>query len=178
MCEIMTWSDDKTKSIHKSISTRLRLRALESKTKIPITIVKAQMPSPPNQKSRTRDNEHNGIWNHRKLGCFIGLFQLPIKKTPKAPHYWFPCEGNPPATDGFPSSVMQKAFPWHGVFMLRDRAWRWEPIRLYWHVVWRRCQSRDFVHVSWEASNAKHFNMIVVKCTLSQTSKIVLYDSI
>ena len=29
MCEIMTWSDDKTKSIHKNISTRLRLRALE-----------------------------------------------------------------------------------------------------------------------------------------------------
>ena len=27
-----------------------------SKTKIPITIVKAQMPSNPNQKSRTRDN--------------------------------------------------------------------------------------------------------------------------
>ena len=29
MCEIMTWSDDKTKLIHKNISTRLRLRALE-----------------------------------------------------------------------------------------------------------------------------------------------------
>ena len=29
MCEIMTWSDDKTKLIHKNISTRLLLRALE-----------------------------------------------------------------------------------------------------------------------------------------------------
>ena len=29
MCEIMTWSDDKTKLIHKYISARLRLRALE-----------------------------------------------------------------------------------------------------------------------------------------------------
>ena len=52
-CEIMTWSDDKTKLIHKNISTRLRLRALNlSKTKIPVTIVKAQMPSNLNQKSR------------------------------------------------------------------------------------------------------------------------------
>ena len=29
ICEIMTWSDDKTKLIHKNISTRLRLRALK-----------------------------------------------------------------------------------------------------------------------------------------------------
>ena len=29
MCEIMTWSDDKTKLIHENISARLRLRALE-----------------------------------------------------------------------------------------------------------------------------------------------------
>ena len=38
--------------------TRLRLRALKlkSKTKIPIITVKAQMPSNPNQKSRTREN--------------------------------------------------------------------------------------------------------------------------
>ena len=32
-----------------------------SKTKIPITVVKAQMPSNPNQKSRTRDND-SGWW--------------------------------------------------------------------------------------------------------------------
>ena len=29
MCEIITWSDDKTNLIHKNISTRLRLRALK-----------------------------------------------------------------------------------------------------------------------------------------------------
>ena len=34
-----------------------------SKTKIPITIVKAQMPSNPNQKSRTRDNKARPNWN-------------------------------------------------------------------------------------------------------------------
>ena len=37
-----------------------------SKTKIPITIVKAQMPSNPNQKSRTRDNDSHRGW---RLGC-------------------------------------------------------------------------------------------------------------
>ena len=34
-----------------------------SKTKIPITIVTAQMPSNPNQKSRTWDNNKNVLWN-------------------------------------------------------------------------------------------------------------------
>ena len=47
MCEIITWSDDKTKLIHKNISVRIWLQM-----KIPITIVKAQTPSNPIQKSR------------------------------------------------------------------------------------------------------------------------------
>ena len=57
---VKSWSDLVTKQnwYTKNISTRLRLRALKlSKTKIPITIVKAQMPSNPNQKSRMRDNK-------------------------------------------------------------------------------------------------------------------------
>ena len=33
MCEIMTWSDDKSKLIHKNISARLRLWALEPQVK-------------------------------------------------------------------------------------------------------------------------------------------------
>ena len=41
-----------------------------SKTKIPITIVKAQMPSNPNQKSRTRDNKKNPPGScHRASPC-------------------------------------------------------------------------------------------------------------
>ena len=58
MCEIVIWSGDKTKLIYKKTFPQdydyelLNLR----KTKIPITIVMAQMPSNPNQKSRTRDN--------------------------------------------------------------------------------------------------------------------------
>ena len=39
-----------------------------SKTKIPITMVRAQMPSNPIQKSRTRDNKTGGvIWPELKL---------------------------------------------------------------------------------------------------------------
>ena len=54
----------------KNISTRLRLRALKlSKTKIPITIVKAQMLSNPNQKSRMRDNKGPAgpLWCNRLI---------------------------------------------------------------------------------------------------------------
>ena len=57
---VKSWSHLVTKQnwYTKNISTRLRLRALKlSKTKIPITIVKAQMPSNPSQKSRMRDNK-------------------------------------------------------------------------------------------------------------------------
>ena len=63
MCEIMIWSGDKTKLIHKKTFPQdydYELLNL-SKTKIPITIVKAQMPSNPNQKSRTRDNKLNRL---------------------------------------------------------------------------------------------------------------------
>ena len=59
MCEIMTWSDDKykvdtQKHFHKTTITSFWTR---SKTKIPTTVVKAQMPSNPNQKSRKRDSD-------------------------------------------------------------------------------------------------------------------------
>ena len=45
--------------MHKNISTRLMITSswTLSKTKIPITVVKAQMPSNPNQKSCMRDNK-------------------------------------------------------------------------------------------------------------------------
>ena len=62
MCEIMIRSDDKTKLIHKKMihknfhNTTITSSWTLRKTKIPITIVKAQMPSNLNQKSHTRDN--------------------------------------------------------------------------------------------------------------------------
>ena len=64
MCEIMTWSDDKTKidtqkHFHKSTITS---SWTQRKTKIPITIVKAQMPPNPNQKSRTQGNNPDSPW--------------------------------------------------------------------------------------------------------------------
>ena len=52
MCEIMIGSGDKTKLIHKKTFPQDYELLNLSKTKIPITIVKAQMPSNPNQKSQ------------------------------------------------------------------------------------------------------------------------------
>ena len=50
---------DTQKHFHKTTITSSWTR---SKTKIPITIVKAQMPSNPNQKSCMRDNDMSIIW--------------------------------------------------------------------------------------------------------------------
>ena len=47
-----------------------------SKTKIPITIVKAQMPSNPNQKSRTRDNNHMSDIEDAKEGHCYKYLQI------------------------------------------------------------------------------------------------------
>ena len=57
--DLIWWQNkiDTQKHFHKSAITSSW--AL-SKTKIPITIVKAQMPSNPNQKSRMRDNDQSG----------------------------------------------------------------------------------------------------------------------
>ena len=56
--DLIWWKNkiDTQKHFHKTTITSLRTL---SKTKIPITIVKAQMPSNLNQKSRTRDNYIN-----------------------------------------------------------------------------------------------------------------------
>ena len=57
-----------------------------SKTKIPITIVKAQMPSNPNQKSRTRDNQLSSNNSHHTSCIHKGLNagKWPDLMTPKA----------------------------------------------------------------------------------------------
>ena len=54
--DLIWWQNkiDTQKHFHKTTITRSWTL---SKTKIPITILKAQMPSNPNQKSRTRDNK-------------------------------------------------------------------------------------------------------------------------
>ena len=54
--DLIWWQNkiDTQKHFHKTITSSWTL----SKTKIPITIVKAQMPSNPNQKSRKRDNKN------------------------------------------------------------------------------------------------------------------------
>ena len=62
-----------TKHFHKNTITR---SYTPSKTKIPITIVKVQMPSNPNQKSCMRDNEVNPL-----LDCFI----VPV-------WWWYGCQ--------------------------------------------------------------------------------------
>ena len=57
---VKSWLDLMTKKIDTQKhfrETTIASSSTLSETKIPITIVKAQMPSKPNQKSRTRDKE-------------------------------------------------------------------------------------------------------------------------
>ena len=53
----LTWWQNKIDAQKHFHKTTITSSWTLSKTKIPITIVKAQMPSNPNQKSRTRDND-------------------------------------------------------------------------------------------------------------------------
>ena len=46
-------------------------------------------------------DERYGVWNHRRLGCFNRLFRRRSKKISKL-RVIGRCEGNPPATGGFP----------------------------------------------------------------------------
>ena len=92
MCEIMIWSGDKTKLIHKkkTFPQDYDYELLNlSKTKIPITLVKEQMPSNPNQKSRTRDNK-----DENQHICEINSLTLHIGKVPIwFSLLWFECIG-------------------------------------------------------------------------------------
>ena len=59
--DLIWWQNkiDTQKHLHKTATITSSWTL--SKTKIPITIVKAQMPSNPNQKSRMRDNEYEKV---------------------------------------------------------------------------------------------------------------------
>ena len=72
--DLIWWQNkiDTQKHFHK---TTITSSWTLSKTKIPITIVKAQMPSNPNQKSRKRDNKKNLLWHwNRKITTVIQLY--------------------------------------------------------------------------------------------------------
>ena len=73
--DLIWWQNkiDTQKHFHK---TTITSSWTLSKTKIPITIVKAQMPSNPNQKSRMRDNNGNNKANLKDIIAATGLVIL------------------------------------------------------------------------------------------------------
>ena len=55
-----------------------------------------------------RDNERNGIWNHRRLDCLLNCLFSRSKKTSK-PHVTVLCAGNSTATGEFPAQKASNA---------------------------------------------------------------------
>ena len=82
-----------------------------------------------------RQNERDGISNHRRLDCLLNrLFRHRSKKTIKLCLTGL-CEGNPPATGGFSSQRASNAeiFPFDDVIMQRSY------VTLITRVVWGTC---------------------------------------
>ena len=82
--DLILWQNkiDTQKHFHK---TAITSSWTLSKTKIPITIVKAQMPSNPNQKSRTRDNKESmapGTTQQARKGLGFARYQQVMKVLP------------------------------------------------------------------------------------------------
>ena len=66
-------------------------------------------------------NECDSVSNHQHLDCLLNrMFRHRSKKTSKL-HDTGLCEGNPPATSGFPSQrpVKQKMFPFDYIIMMK-----------------------------------------------------------
>ena len=68
-----------------------------------------QYSKPTDSSLQWRHNEHDGVWNHRRLGCLHNcLFRRRSKKISKFCVTDL-CEGNPPVTGGFPSQRVSNA---------------------------------------------------------------------